>query len=97
MVGRCRPFHPAGAASCSRGRRSEAEFAGDVAGGAAEEVGDVDAQVVEQAGVLVGVDLVGELLLGLGGLVVLTELGELGDDLLLVDLNASPVDGAGWV
>ena len=54
---------PSLAADCSEG-----DFAGDVAGGSAEEVGDVDAELVEQAGVLVGVDLVGQFLSRLGRL-----------------------------
>jgi hypothetical protein len=53
-----------------------------------DELLGVDAELLEQVGVLVGVDLVGELLLGLGGLVLLAALAEEVEEHVLVELHA---------
>jgi hypothetical protein len=60
---------------------------GQAAGEPAQQLFGVQAEALEQAGVLVGVDLVGEFLVGLVSLVVLALLVEHLDDLCLVDLH----------
>jgi hypothetical protein len=47
----------------------------------------VEAELLQQVGVLVGVDLVGELLLGLAGLVLLATIAEQVEDHALVELH----------
>jgi RNA polymerase sigma factor (sigma-70 family) len=53
----------------------------------------VEAEALQQAGVLVGVDLVGKLLLGLAGLVLLAAFAEQLQDRALVDLQGSALLG----
>ena len=60
---------------------------GQTTGEPAQQLLGVQAEALEQAGVLVGIDLVGEFLVGLVSLVVLALLAEHLDDLCLVDLH----------
>src|SRR3954447_20343410 len=74
--------------------RLQAELAAD----AAEQVGGVDAELLELVAVLLGVDLVGQLLLGLLDLVVGAALTQQLKDLVLGDLHGCSlggVEGAG--
>jgi hypothetical protein len=78
--------------------------AGQLTGGsAAQAAGElphqllgVDTELVEHSGIRVGVDLVGELGLGLGGLVVVATVLEHVDDLLLVDLHGDASFGCAY-
>ena len=63
---------------------SEAELVADAAGQLGGQLLRVDADLREQVGVLLGVDLVGELAIGLVGLVVLAAVAQQLDDLVLV-------------
>src|SRR5215211_868236 len=83
-----------GAAQAAPGSRSESELAGDAAGAAptaaehADQLTGVEAEALEDARVLVRVDLVGQLAVGLRDLVVLAARPQQLEDLLLGYLHA---------
>src|SRR3954451_18453542 len=76
----------------------EAELAADVAGDLptvlADELLRVDAEALEQVGMLVGVDLIGQLVLRLRCLVVLPAVTQQRQDLVLGNLHPRPLPGA---
>src|SRR5215210_2129422 len=86
-----------GAAAAAPGPRSESELAGDAAGAAptaaehADQLTGVEAEALEDARVLVRVDLIGQLAVGLRDLVVLAARPQQLEDLLVGYVRA------GWV
>src|SRR5215211_6302611 len=89
-----------GAAQAAPGSRSESELAGDAAGAAptaaehADQLTGVEAEALEDARVLVRVDLVGQLAVGLRDLVVLAARPQQLEDLLLGYLHAGRLPAA---
>src|SRR4051794_34794879 len=83
-----------------RGPRSQPELAGDAAGAAptaaehADQLTGVEAEALEDARVLVRVDLVGQLAVGLRGLVVLAARPQQLEDLVLGYLHGPGVPGS---
>ena len=75
------------------GRRSEAELVAEPARQLAQQLRGIDAELPEQLGVLLGIDLVGKLLVGLLGLVVLAAIAQEREDLVLGDLHARSLPG----
>lgn len=75
----------------------QSQLAGDAAGSSTEQVIDVDAELLQKAGVLIGVHLVGQLGLGLLRLITLALTTEKIQNLLLVDIHGSavPIDRGG--
>src|SRR5918992_807746 len=77
----------------ARRSASEPELVAEPAGAAAEsadEVARIDAELLQQAGVLLRVDLVGQLALGLRRLVVLAARTQQLEDLVLGDPHEGP-------